>query len=366
MWLDRIAGNSTPDRGLSPTPQRSSSSYLSPNRQNSRPALSRPGSSLSALVSPNASSASLPAVARVPEESTIKQNATVGTRPSDIADPLEVLNGILKKRDVKSKDESPTQESKAVKPALLVEEVDFDGLSLEEFVQKPEPSGRGNRTTSVQTIEQFENERDKFQELHTAISGCDDVSKSVEMYLSDFQNELGAVSAEIETLQTRSVQLNAMLENRRNVEQRLGPAVEEISISPTAVRMIAEGPIDESWVKALNEFENRTAGIEAKFAGSSSTKAIEDVRPLLEDVKKKVGPCCSLLGNTYYCRLLRGSETTWCHRYALYDRLTSTPRSSSKSAWSNSKIYTVTSHGLIPLWRAKLLRPTSTLCGGTT
>ncbi|KAL4961297.1 Sac2 family-domain-containing protein [Aspergillus stella-maris] len=286
MWLDRIAGHSTPDRGPSPIPQRSSS-HLSPNRQNSRPGLSRPGSSLSALVSPSASTTSLPAVPPVPEEYTLKQNATSGKRPSNVADPLEVLNSIIKKQNEGSKTDGSVEEVKSTKPSQLVEDIDFGGLSLEEFAQKPEPNRKASGDAGAQTIQQFEKERDKYQDLHNAISGCDDVSKSVEMYLNDFQNELGAVSAEIETLQTRSLQLNAMLENRRNVEQLLGPAVEEISISPAAVRMIAEGPIDENWVKALNDFETRTAGIEAKIASSSSTKAIDDVRPLLEDVKKK-------------------------------------------------------------------------------
>lgn len=245
---------------------------------------------MSALVtpSPSASTTSLPTVARVPEESTLKQNATTSPRPSDVADPLDVLNGIIKKYNEESQAGNPGREPSPVKPALLVEDIDFEGLSLEDFIHKPETKTAVNGGIGPQTIQQFEKERDKFQELHSAISGCDDVSKSVEMYLNDFQNELGAVSAEIETLQTRSVQLNAMLGNRRNVEQLLGPAVEEISISPAAVRMIAEGPIDENWVKALNEFETRTASIDAKIASSSSTKAIDDVRPLLEDVKKKV------------------------------------------------------------------------------
>ncbi|KAL2826786.1 Vps52-domain-containing protein [Aspergillus cavernicola] len=290
MWLDRIAGHSTPSgpqfdsRGPSPIPQRSSS-FLSPNRQNGRPGLSRPGSSLSALVSPNASTTSLPTVARGPEGSTLKQNAATRNRPSDIADPLEILNGIIQKRNGEHKtDQGSAPETK---PAQLVEDIDFGDLSLEEFAQKAEPTNLANNDIGTQTLQQFEKERDKFQDLHSAISGCDDVSRSVEMYLNDFQNELGTVSAEIETLQTRSVQLNAMLGNRRKVEQLLGPAVEEISVSPAAVRMIAEGPIDENWVKALTEIETRTASIEAKIASSSSSKAIDDVRPLLEDMKKK-------------------------------------------------------------------------------
>jgi hypothetical protein len=112
------------------------------------------------------------------------------------------------------------------------------------------------------------------------------VLKSVESYLSDFQTELGVVSAEIETLQSRSVQLNAKLENRRNVERLLGPAVEDISISPRTVRLIAEGPIDENWVKALNEVEARSASIDK--SSTSSVKAAQDVKPLLADLKNKV------------------------------------------------------------------------------
>lgn len=111
--------------------------------------------------------------------------------------------------------------------------------------------------------------------------------KSVESYLSDFQTELGIVSAEIETLQTRSVQLNAKLENRRNVERLLGPAVEDISLSPNAIRTITDGLIDEKWVKALNEIEARSISIE-KSTGTS-LKAVDDVKPLLVDLKNKVG-----------------------------------------------------------------------------
>jgi vacuolar protein sorting-associated protein 52 len=114
------------------------------------------------------------------------------------------------------------------------------------------------------------------------------VLKSVESYLFDFQTELGAVSAEIETLQSRSVQLNAKLENRRNVERRLGPAVQEISVSPRAVRLIADGPIDENWVKALHEIEARTTTLEGRTSSSAPIKAVEDVKPLLVDLRNKV------------------------------------------------------------------------------
>ena len=286
MWLDRLSAHSTPSgapfdsRGSSPVPRRST--LLSPVPQNSRPGSNRQGSSLSILLTPSDSQTSLPALAR---------DASSRKRPSDVVDPLEVLNGIIGKQKGESVGGSKTQGSE-IKPAQLVGEIDFGGLSLEEFASKEDARSSGrqsNDSAGVQTVEQFEKERDRFQDLHSAITGCDDVSKAVETYLSDFKSELGTVSAEIESLQTRSVELNAMLANRRNVEQLLGPAVEEISISPRTVRLIVEGPIDDNWVKALHEIETRTTSIEAKAASASGTKSIDDVRPLLGDLKNKVG-----------------------------------------------------------------------------
>lgn len=286
MWLDRISGHSTPSRPFSPASRRPS--HLSPSPHNNRSALLPKSSSSVSLLSRSDSSTSLPATYPATNGSGLK--STAKGRPLDVSDPLQVLNGIIGKPNGATPKADLASAQPEVKPEQLVEDIDFGGRSLQEYVAKEDESRRiSTSDVGSQTIQQFEKERDKFQDLHTSIFGCDDVSRSVEVYLNDFQTELGAVSAEIESLQTRSVQLNAMLENRRNVERLLGPAVEEISISPRAVRLIAEGPIDENWVRALNELDARATGIEAKIASSSSTKAIEDVRPLLTDIKNKVG-----------------------------------------------------------------------------
>ncbi|KAJ5308856.1 hypothetical protein N7508_004235 [Penicillium antarcticum] len=286
MWRDRISGQSTPNnRNLSPLPRRSSS-QLVPGPY-SRPGITSKTSSTSLLVTPSDSTTSLQGTARTANGFPLKQTSIQRPRPANVPDPLEVLNSIIGKENQPETNGSQTLELE--KPAQLVEIIQFDGLSLEDFLTKEDPPRNQSRDSDVnaQTVQQFEQERDKFSELHTSITGCDEVSKSVELYLNDFQTELGAVSAEIETLQSRSTQLNAMLENRRNVERLLGPAVEEISISPKAVRTIAEGPIDENWVRALNEIDTRTTNIEAKAASANGFKAIEDVRPLLTDVKNK-------------------------------------------------------------------------------
>lgn len=133
----------------------------------------------------------------------------------------------------------------------------------------------------------IKDDRKKYEDLHESVTQCDDVLESVEVYLTNFQAELGQVSAEIESLQSRSVQLNAKLENRRKVEKLLGPAVEDISVSPITVRIIAEGAVDESFVRALNEVEARSAALNTKSTEIEPPRALQDVKPLLDDLKAR-------------------------------------------------------------------------------
>ena len=130
-------------------------------------------------------------------------------------------------------------------------------------------------------------EKDKFEDLHKSILACDEVLKSVETYLTNFQSDLGAVSAEIESLQNRSMALNTKLENRKVVEKLLGPAVEDLSISPAVVRKIAEGPVDEGFLRALAELEKRSKSIEGKGKERPDLKALTDIKPLIEDLTNR-------------------------------------------------------------------------------
>jgi vacuolar protein sorting-associated protein 52 len=106
--------------------------------------------------------------------------------------------------------------------------------------------------------------------------------------LTGFQADLGAVSTEIETLQSRSTSMNSKLENRKVVEKLLGPAVEDLSLSPDVVRRIVDGPIDEAWLKALANLEKRYKNVQSKAKEQNKTKALEDLLPILENLKNKV------------------------------------------------------------------------------
>jgi hypothetical protein len=130
-------------------------------------------------------------------------------------------------------------------------------------------------------------EKDKFEDLHKSIIACDEVLKSVETYLTNFQADLGAVSAEIESLQNRSSALNTKLENRKVVEKILGPAVEDISISPAVIRTIAQGPVDDTFLRALADLEKHSRIVTARTKDQPDLKALSDIKPLLTDLTNR-------------------------------------------------------------------------------
>ena len=72
------------------------------------------------------------------------------------------------------------------------------------------------------------------------------------------------------------------------VEKLLGPAVEEICVSPAIVKQISEGPIDHAWIRALEELDKRSKTMESKIKGPDKVLAISEVKPLLEDLTNLV------------------------------------------------------------------------------
>ncbi|KAI4621907.1 hypothetical protein J4E80_004281 [Alternaria sp. BMP 0032] len=173
------------------------------------------------------------------------------------------------------------------KPGMVEEDIDFGDLSLHDFAaaktaERQQPTSV--HTYSAQSVEEYDKDKDKFEDLHKSILACDEVLKSVEANLTNFQSDLEAVSAEIESLQNRSIALNTKLENRKVVEKLLGPAVEDISISPAVVRKIAEGPVDDGFVRALAEVEKRSKTVNDKAKEHPDLMAIKDVKPLLDDL----------------------------------------------------------------------------------
>lgn len=104
-----------------------------------------------------------------------------------------MLNAIIGKKNDENGVTSLDAEAKPTeKPAQLVESIDFEGLSLEEFISKKDETNAFLQSEAgAQTIQQcmacpvrvmilqkllipyvVEKERDKFQDLHNAITVC--------------------------------------------------------------------------------------------------------------------------------------------------------------------------------------------------
>ncbi|KAF2821146.1 Vps52-domain-containing protein [Ophiobolus disseminans] len=294
MWgLDRLSAYSTPSG--TPPPRRDSYSPAprrgypapGPGPLPARPGLVPRTTSLS-LISPASSTTSLPATVRAPNGGP-RRRATGGLHHGP--DPIQVLASImggLPQKPLAGTGEK--QQPIAEKPKVVVDEIDFGGLSLHDFAAdtpREHQQPTSVHTYSAQSVEEYDNEKDKFEDLHKSILACDEVLKSVETYLTNFQADLGAVSAEIESLQNRSIALNTKLENRKVVEKLLGPAVEDISISPAVVRKIAEGPVDEGFVRALADVEKRSKTISAKAKEQPNMKSLEDIKPLLDNLTNR-------------------------------------------------------------------------------
>jgi len=211
-----------------------------------------------------------------------------GGIPPNVPDPIHVLESIMGGLPRNSSATNGEEVARiSGKPDEVEEDIEFGELSLHDFVavktaERQQPTSV--HTYSTQSVEEYDKDKDKFEDLHKSILACDEVLKSVEANLTNFQSDLEAVSAEIESLQNRSIALNTKLENRKVVEKLLGPAVEDISISPAVVRKIAEGPVDEGFVRALTEVEKRSKAVNDKAKENPELAAIKDVKPLLDDL----------------------------------------------------------------------------------
>lgn len=141
MWLDRFSSqNNTPsgsppppqNRSYSPAPRRSS--HLVPELSK-RPSFTTRNSSLQLGSRSNLSTTSLASTRPILNGSTLKQQITP---PDNLVDPLQVLADVVGKPLVELRsdngDEQYRQDIK--RPEQLAEEVDFNGLSLQDFARQ--------------------------------------------------------------------------------------------------------------------------------------------------------------------------------------------------------------------------------------
>ncbi|KAF9388230.1 Vacuolar protein sorting-associated protein 52 [Podila verticillata] len=124
-----------------------------------------------------------------------------------------------------------------------------------------------------------------FVDLHGQIKSCDEILETMENLLSIFQNDLGNISAEIQTLQTKSVSMSIQLKNRMTVENHLNCLLEGILVTPQLIRKIYDGEVDDTWLAALADLNSKMH--HAKSRQGRHIRALKEVGPELERLRIK-------------------------------------------------------------------------------
>jgi len=135
----------------------------------------------------------------------------------------------------------------------------------------------------------------ELKSLHLQLQSCDSTLLSMEKMLQHFQSDLSLISGEIQSLQSKSTEMNTKLNNRRSAEIKLGEFIQHCYIPQSLANSIIEGEINENFINNLQILHQRLIFL-ANFQSqnNSQTKtnkkfpqAISDVSPSLLRLRLK-------------------------------------------------------------------------------
>ncbi|BFZ59419.1 Vacuolar protein sorting-associated protein 52 [Saitoella coloradoensis] len=208
--------------------------------------------------------------------------SAAGTRPTSSSparqlprnDPVKVLSDLLGST-------TPNDEYLAdiVEPVLeehILNDIDFGGRGIDDYNADCTSSFAHDDSASRKT---------EYSDLHESIRSCDSVLESIESFLQQFRKDLGSVSKEMEALHHRSLAINNQLDNRKAVETLVGPAVEGIVLSPAVIRRITDGEVDDAWLDALMELDQKTAELATR--SPQEINAFEEVATQMKKLKQR-------------------------------------------------------------------------------
>ena len=130
--------------------------------------------------------------------------------------------------------------------------------------------------------------------LHTQLTSCDGILVGMSGLLGKFQDDLGAISAEIESLQRKSKSMSVQLNNRKEAEHRLYQFVHHVYLPESLVHTLLDGEVNDAYMANLFSLHNRILYITRQLAHTSASnssprhsQSIIDVIPPLLRLKLK-------------------------------------------------------------------------------
>ncbi|ORZ29767.1 Sac2 family-domain-containing protein [Catenaria anguillulae PL171] len=170
-----------------------------------------------------------------------------------------------------------------VNQANEIKEAVEQGIDLQEF--------SSNLTSKLRTVEDalvqdYISKVPELQSLQSNIDACDSFLNSMTELLRGFQTDLGAVSQEIATLQSRSQVLKLGHTNRQSLQARLSEVVDSSVLPPELIQTLVEGDVNESFQEAVTSLDAKMAFVKKNKA--RHIRAFKDVGPELERLRNKV------------------------------------------------------------------------------
>eukprot|EP00038_Savillea_parva_P020732 m.32256 g.32256 ORF g.32256 m.32256 type:complete len:710 (+) comp4878_c0_seq1:290-2419(+) len=124
--------------------------------------------------------------------------------------------------------------------------------------------------------------------LHGKIRSCDGVLERMEQMLGQFQNDLGNISGEIQSLQDQSLSMNVKLKNRKKVQASLSEYVGGMSISESLADTIHNGVVDEFYAEALEQLDRKLAYVAGKEQSASTDEVSQQLEVLTSTASARV------------------------------------------------------------------------------
>jgi len=165
----------------------------------------------------------------------------------------------------------------------LVQDALRKGTDLRQYSKQIEKELQDVENAS---IADYIKEADNIAQLHTQICSVDDILGRMENMLHGFQEDLGNISSQIQTLQEQSVNMNLKLKNRQAVKGELSQFVDEMVINDTLVEAILDAPVtDRSFLENLHELDHKINF--AKEQSFKEARSCGDIKDVLEKLKLK-------------------------------------------------------------------------------
>ena len=135
------------------------------------------------------------------------------------------------------------------------------GVDLQNYGSKIQTN---LESAEIDSINDYLRQIDLVKKLHNELKECDKDLLNMEDLLTDFQDSLGQVAADINNLKVVSQDISVKLNNRRQLENYLGEFTGHISLTRDFVDKISYGPIGRSYVKLLKELNEKLHFIRRK------------------------------------------------------------------------------------------------------